>query len=108
MASEDGSFQVSNNERTHRFEVESGEQTAFLSYRHVGGSLTLDHTEVPPELEGRGIASKLTRTALDYAREKGLEVVPLCPYVSRYLKKHSEYLDLLNDENRRHVLDSES
>lgn len=108
MASEDGSFQVSNNERTHRFEVESGEQTAFLSYRHVGGSLTLDHTEVPPELEGRGIASKLTRTALDYAREQGLKVVPLCPYVSRYLKKHSEYLDLLNDENRRHVLDSES
>ncbi len=88
--------------------MESGDQTAFLSYRHVGGSLTLDHTEVPPELEGRGIASKLTRTALDYAREQGLQVVPICPYVSTYLKKHSEYLDLLSDENRKHVLDSES
>jgi len=108
MASEDGSFSVSNNERTHRFEVQSGEQTAFLSYRHISGSLTLDHTEVPPELEGRGIASKLARTALDYARERGLEVVPICPYVSKYLKKHSEYLDLLSDENRRHVLDSDS
>ena len=95
MASEDGSFQVTNDERTHRFEVESDAQTAFLSYRHVGGSLTLDHTEVPPELEGRGIASKLARTALEYARERGLEVVPICPYVSKYLKKHSEYLDLL-------------
>ncbi|HEU5232394.1 MAG TPA: GNAT family N-acetyltransferase [Terriglobales bacterium] len=108
MVSEDGSFEVSNNERTHRFEVESGEQTAFLSYRHVGGSLTLDHTEVPPELEGRGIASKLTRTALEFARERGLEVVPICPYVSKYLKKHSEYLDLLSDDNRRHVLNSET
>jgi len=108
MASEDGSFQVTNNERTHRFELESGDQTAFLSYRHVGGSLTLDHTEVPPELEGRGIASKLARTALEYAREQGLQVVPICPYVGKYLKKHSEYLDLLSDENRRHVLNSES
>jgi hypothetical protein len=108
MASKDGSFEVSNNERTHRFEVELGAQTAFLSYRHVGGSLTLDHTEVPPELEGCGIASKLTRTALEYARERGLQVVPICPYVSKYLKKHSEYLDLLSDENRKHVLNSES
>lgn len=107
MASEDGSFQVTNNERTHRFEVESGAQTAFLSYRHVGGSLTLDHTEVPPELEGRGIASKLTQTALEYARKQGLEVVPICPYVSKYLKKHSEYLDLLSNEHRKHVLNSE-
>ena len=108
MASEDGNFQVTNNERTHRFEVELGDQTAFLSYRHVGGSLTLDHTEVPPELEGRGIASKLARTALDYAREQGLQVVPICPYISKYLKKHSEYLDLLSEENRRHVLNSET
>jgi predicted GNAT family acetyltransferase len=108
MASEDGGFQVTNNERTHRFEVESGDQTAFLSYRHVGGSLTLDHTEVPPDLEGRGIASQLARTALDYAREQGLQVVPICPYISKYLKKHSEYLDLLSEENRKHVLNSES
>ncbi|HKR29928.1 MAG TPA: GNAT family N-acetyltransferase [Terriglobales bacterium] len=108
MASEGGSFQVTNNERSHRFEMEFGDQTAFLSYRHVGGSLTLDHTEVPPELEGRGIASKLARTALEYAREQGLQVVPICPYISKYLKKHSEYLNLLSDEDRKHVLDSES
>ena len=108
MATEDSSFEITNNERTHRFEVESADQTAFLSYRHVGGSLTLDHTEVPPELEGRGIASKLARTALDYAREQGLQVVPICPYISKYLKNHSEYLDLLSEENRKHVLNSES
>ena len=108
MATDDGSFSVTNNERTHRFEIEEGDSTAFLSYRHVGNSIALDHTEVPPELEGRGIASKLTRSALEFAREQGLQVVPICPYVSKYLRKHSEYLDLLSDDNRRHVMDLES
>lgn len=108
MPTEDSSFQVANNERAHRFEVEAEEHSAFLSYRHVGNSLALDHTEVPPELEGRGIASKLARTALEYARGQGMQVVPICPYVSKYLKKHSEYLDLLSEQDRLHVLNSEN
>jgi len=95
--------EIVNNERAHRFEAEVEGQTAVLTYRHIGGSLALDHTEVPPELGGRGIASMLARAALQHARSQQLEVVPNCPYVSAYLKKHPEYQDLLSEENRKRI-----
>jgi predicted GNAT family acetyltransferase len=52
------------------------------------------HTEVPKELEGRGIGSALIRGVLDTARRQGLKVVPLCPFAKAYIEKHPEYADL--------------
>jgi uncharacterized protein len=97
-------LEIVNNEPAHQFEADVDGHTAVLTYRHIGGSLALEHTEVPPELGGRGIASMLARAALDHARAVHLEVVPNCPYVSAYLKKHSEYHDLLSEENLEKVL----
>ncbi|HVH87787.1 MAG TPA: GNAT family N-acetyltransferase [Terriglobales bacterium] len=97
---------IINDERTHRFQVEVEGRTAVLTYRRVGGSLVLDHTEVPPELEGRGIASKLAQAALKYARSQRLQVVPVCPYLAKYLREHAEYQDLLSTANLKHVLGS--
>jgi len=96
--------EIVNNEAAHQFEAEVDGHMAVLTYRHIGASLALDHTEVPPEIGGRGIASMLARAALDHARAEHLEVAPNCPYVSAYLKKHSEYHDLLSEENLKKVL----
>lgn len=78
-----------------RFESMIGNRKAFLAYTRKGGRVVLEHTWVPPELEGHGIAGKLTRTALDYARAEGLEVVPACPYVAAWIGEHPEYRDLV-------------
>jgi hypothetical protein len=50
-------------------------------------------------LEGKGLAAKLTRTALDFARAHRLRVVPLCPYVSAYIRRHSEVQDLVSPDD---------
>ncbi|MBZ5605580.1 MAG: N-acetyltransferase [Acidobacteriia bacterium] len=83
--------QVVNNETAHRFEAGA----AFLSYHVKPGEITLIHTEVPAEMEGRGIGGKLARAALDYARTAHMRVVAMCPFVSEYVKRHPEYEDLI-------------
>jgi predicted GNAT family acetyltransferase len=59
------------------------------------------HTEVPPAHEGQGIGSALIRFALASARERGLHVIPICPFFAAYIKKHSEEQDLLDPGFRK-------
>lgn len=80
---------------TSRFEAVVGGLKAFITYRRDGERLSLDHTWVPPELEGHGLADKLTRTAFDYARAEGLKVVPVCPYVKTWVERHPEVRELV-------------
>ena len=96
---------ITNNESSSRFESQVNGYTAILTYRCLGKNIVLDHTEVPPALEGRGIASKLAHTAMEFARSEHLVVVPLCPYVSSYLKKHPEYQNLPSEKNLKRLLD---
>lgn len=86
---------VQNNTIAGQFEVRLEGHTALVAYLLDAGQIILDHTEVPPALEGRGIGSALAKAALDYARQRRLVVVPLCPFVRGYLKRHPEYHDLL-------------
>ena len=86
---------VINNESANRFEIRIGDEVAFLTYRRDGSTIAYTHTEVPPALEGHGIAAKLATHALDYARANSLDVVPLCPYVADYIKRHPAYEDLV-------------
>lgn len=82
---------VVDNPAANRFELEVGGDVAVLEYAREGGRLLLVHTEVPEALEGRGYASVLARAALDQAKAKGLKVVPMCPFVRAYLRRHHEY-----------------
>lgn len=66
-----------------------------LDYRLDGRHMTIMHTGVPPEVGGRGIAAGLTRAALDTARGRGWQVLPLCSYAQAYIRRHPEYADLL-------------
>ena len=86
---------VRNNTAESRFELDSDGHTALLFYRMEPGVITLVHTEVPPELSGRGVGSRLVRGALEQVKAMGLKVVAKCPFVSAFMGKHSEFNDLL-------------
>lgn len=88
---------VRNNQAEGRFEIEIDGAIAELTYRRQPNSITFLHTGVPPELEGRGLAKQLAVAGLGYARENGLGVVPLCPFVATYIKRHPEFADLVRE-----------
>ena len=78
-----------------RFEIRSDSGTALLRYVDEGTVLDLVHTEVPDALEGHGYVSALARAALDYARAKGLRVIPSCPFVTSYIEDHPDDAELV-------------
>jgi hypothetical protein len=86
--------EVRDNPDKQRFELDAGGHVAFSQYHRVGDKLVMLHTEVPPELAGRGIGSTLVRGILDIARAQKLKVDARCPFVKTYLEKHAEYSDL--------------
>ena len=86
---------VSNNPAHHRYELKVDGHIAATYYEIAGGVITFIHTEVPPELGGKGIGSKLIEGALDQVRTDGLKVIAQCPFVRAYIEKHPEYADLL-------------
>lgn len=92
---------VRDNEAAARYEAEVEGLSAVLGYRRLGPQLTLTHTDVPKALEGRGVGSALAKAALEDARARGLEVIPECPFVSSYIRRHPEYLPLVEAGSRR-------
>jgi predicted GNAT family acetyltransferase len=75
--------------------AEDGELMAVITYRLGTRWIALLHTEVRPEFEGRGIASRFVAWAFEDARARGLKVVPNCPYVRTWLPRHPEVHDVL-------------
>ena len=98
------SFAIRDNVEKQRFEADLGDGSfAFAEYDLPKGKLVLTHTEVPKAHEGQGIGSALVRFALRSARERGLRVVPICPFVGAYIKNHPEEQDLLDPPCRKAV-----
>ncbi|GGK68871.1 N-acetyltransferase [Sphaerisporangium melleum] len=88
--------EVADNPAAARFEITVGGTLAgFAEYRQKPGKTVFTHTEIAPEFEGQGLASRLIRDALDATRAAGRAVVPLCPFVARYIERHPEYGDLV-------------
>ncbi len=77
------------------FVADLGGATALCAYRRDGDTLVLHHTEVPPALQGQGLAAALVQAALDWARAERLVVRPVCSYVAAYMRRHTETQDLL-------------
>jgi uncharacterized protein len=86
---------VVNNRAHHRYELVVDGHLAATYYNVEDGVITFIHTEVPDELAGQGIGSRLVKGALDQVRADGLKVIPQCPFVKAYIGKHDEYADLL-------------
>ena len=94
---------VTDNPSASRYEMTvDGELAGFAQYRlrQEDGLLSLVHTVVEDAFQGRGLATHLARYALDDARRRGLAVLPFCPYVNSWIKKHPEYTDLVPEESR--------
>ena len=79
---------VHDNKEASRFELDIDGHVAFLDYERVKGEMRLLHTEVPPELQGRGLATQLIKHAIGAARHEKREVVSMCAAVDNYLAKH--------------------
>jgi hypothetical protein len=87
---------IRDNPDKHRFEADLGDGSfAIAEYQLAPGRIIFIHTEVPPQHGGQGIGSALIRFALKSARERGLEVAPVCPFFAAYIRKHPEEQDLL-------------
>ncbi len=93
---------VRDNPERHRFEIDLGDGSfAIAEYTLAAGKIMFTHTGVPEAHEGKGIGTTLIRFALDAARERGLKVVPICPFFAAYLQKHAEVQDLLDPAWRK-------
>lgn len=87
---------VRDNSERRRFEIELGNSVAIAEYTLPEGLIMFTHTEVPPQHEGKGIGTALIRAGLAAARERGLKVIPICPFFAAYIKAHEEEHDLLD------------
>ncbi len=87
--------EVVNNPAHQRYELAVDGHIAATYYSIADGVITFIHTEVPPELGGKGIGSKLIRGALDQVRAEGLNVIAQCPFMKAFIEKHPDYQDLL-------------
>ena len=87
---------IVNNPEKSRYELRLGDRLIGLAqYRRRNGRIVLTHTEVDESCSGRGFGSALVKAALDDAKRQGSEVVPLCPFVADYIRRHPEYEDLV-------------
>jgi predicted GNAT family acetyltransferase len=82
------------NTTSNRFELELEGGLAFIDYRRVGQTLWLQHVEVPGALGGRGVGTRLARLTLDLIRTRGERIVPRCPFMVAFVRRHPEYADL--------------
>jgi len=93
--------EIRDNRDAHRYELTVDDQTAVVLYNEVGGGLLITETIVPIPLEGRGIASRLAKHVLTDIRDRGLLVLPTCPFFAGYIQKHpTEYADIVHPSYR--------
>ena len=97
--------QVRRNDDTQRYELLDGDrQLGYAEFRPVGTAVMLPHTEVEEGHEGEGLGSQLARAALDDIRAQGKQVMPMCPFIAAYIRRHPEYNDLIHPQiGRAHV-----
>ncbi|MGR6320283.1 GNAT family N-acetyltransferase [Micromonospora soli] len=86
-----------------RFEArdDTGALAGLVTYQLTGNIIAYTHTEVDPAFEGKGVGSTLARAVMDDARAKGRTVVPICPFLSKWLEKHPEYEPILARSTRK-------
>jgi predicted GNAT family acetyltransferase len=88
---------VIDNPAAQRFELPLGGRTAVAYYQVDGDRVALTHTEVPKELSGQGIGSKLAKGVFETLRTRGSKVDARCPFMASYASRHPEYAALLVD-----------
>jgi predicted GNAT family acetyltransferase len=80
-----------NNQAIHNFELFVDGERAFIDYQQKGDKVFLMHTEVPVEIEGKGVASAIVEKTLKYVEANDWKIVPYCAYIKVFLKHHPEW-----------------
>ncbi len=88
-------YELINNAEKKRYEFHIDGLMPIIEYILAGQKIFLTHTEVPAGLEGRGIGSALVRQVLEDVERQDLTLVPLCPFVAGYIKRHPEWRKLV-------------
>lgn len=91
-------IRVVDNPDASQFEAHIEDHVALVSYIKHGDTIIFTHTEVPRELQGRGLANVLAKAVLDRARNERWRVVPRCPFIAKYIERHPEYQSLVRGE----------
>lgn len=88
---------VSKQDDPDHFAIElDGETVGVTLFVDTDGQRVFFHTEIAEECEGRGLAGALIEQALAATRAEGLRVVPVCPFVRRFLTTHHDYDDIVD------------
>lgn len=90
-------IQQTNDTKRGYFEaVEDGKEAGKMTYTWAGDSkFIIDHTEVSPDFNGKGVGKKLLMTAVEYARTNDLKIIPLCPFAKSVFDKTPDIRDVL-------------
>ena len=92
---------IHDNAQANRYELAIGDQTAIVTYNLSEPNLMITETLVPEALEGQGIASRLAKHVLADAKERGLLILPVCPFFSAYFQKHPDDADVVHPTYRQ-------
>ena len=98
-------YELKDDVHRQQYEFRIGNYTPKIEYiKSINGEIYLTHTEVPRELEGKGIGSQLVEKTLQDIERQGLRLVPLCPFVTAYIKKHPEWRRIVMKGRINHYL----
>ncbi|MBY0531063.1 MAG: N-acetyltransferase [Xanthobacteraceae bacterium] len=89
---------IRDNKQASRYELDVEGGVAFADYRMAPGAVTVNYTEVPEALRGRGIGAKLSAAVLEHIRAEDLKVIPRCGFFAAFIREHPEYHDLLAEK----------
>jgi len=98
MKTEFEAISLVKNESKKRFEIKVNGHFAFINYGETENQIALVHTEAEPALAGTGAAAAVVEKTLQYIKESGKKLLPFCPYVFAFIKKHPEW-KVIVDEN---------
>lgn len=87
-------LEVIHNAEKDRFETWIDNELSKLDYLLDEDTIVMTHVGVYPEHRGQGVAGKLVEVALNHAEKNSLRVIPMCPYVAAYIRRHPQYIDL--------------
>ncbi|HEY6799472.1 MAG TPA: GNAT family N-acetyltransferase [Agromyces sp.] len=86
-----GNVEIERNDEARRYELTvDGAAAGYAAFRTNPGRVTFTHTVVQPEFEGQGLGSRLAKFVLDDAVARGETIVPVCPFIAAYVKRHSD------------------
>ena len=75
--------------------TKDGVELAEMTFVNSGKFYIIDHTGVSDAARGLGVGKKLVAAFVDYSREKGMKILPICPFAKSEFEKNSEYKDLM-------------